>query len=187
MIFSAAFGHGTPGAMMRLDNRIARPAAGGVMVETAVVLSILVLLLGLLIDIHFHFTESSALKEAARFGARVAASAPEKGLSHDDLPAYALRVTGHSLEAAGLDPENYHIDFRQRAVDGKWDPENPKLMYYVQISVSRKRKNRFYLIPETALSDCKGHTDKIESRLPFESELPDVANPDCNTWEPRSE
>ena len=153
---------------------------GGVMIETTIVLSVLVLLLGILIDLNFLFKESAALQEAARFGSRVAASAPEKGITHEELPEYARKVTAHTLEASGLDLDEYYIDFWQTSVDGGWHTRETRLMHFVQITVSRKKENRFYLIPESILDSCVGASEFIESRKLFERGAPAIQNPRCN-------
>ena len=156
--------------------RIARHSGrGGVLIETAIVLSVLLVLVGIVVDIHFLFVERAALQDIARLGARVVAAAPTIDTEDPEaLRTYATEAVQRALRSADLDPENYYID-----VWAITNVRNDKEEHHVQVTVSRKVGGRSYLIPETFFQNCAGSTMFIESRLPI-SKTTTRNNPDCN-------
>ena len=152
---------------------------GGVLFETTVVLSVLIVIAVVILDIRFIFAEQTALKEASRLGARVAAEAPKEGFDESEVQSYARLAVEGSLKAAGVSPDDYAIDIWGITNQFEGSPE-----HHVQVTVSRKKGGRFYFIPEGMFKSCAGSAYFMESRLPIDGGGGIVkTNPHCNPAE----
>ena len=148
---------------------------GGVLLETAVVLSVLVLLVGIIVDIRFIFNEKACMKDATQFGARVTAMAPAAGLTPEELRSFAMDSTKSALETCGLDPSKYFID-----IWGIEDRVVGKVEHQIQVTASTKGLNRFFLLPDGMFEGCAGSVYFMKSRKRVASTEISFNNARCN-------
>ena len=148
---------------------------GAVMLEAILALSVLALLTAILLDIRFYVVERSALQEAARLGARVAAGTSARNFTEEELRDFAVYTTERALDERGLKKQDYAITVWGISKTPVAANEN-----HVQVSIESTSTNRFYLLPESNFSQCVGSSYYLMSREPIASSTSATAQNRCN-------
>ena len=161
--------------MTNRQYQVKKRQRGGVLLETALVSVIFVALIAIVIDLRTMLNESSAIKEASRFATRVAAGASHVYFSASILQEYTLIAAKNSLTSNGLNPDDYYIEIWGISETHDGNEEN-----LVQVTVSRKGEDRFWLLPKSFGRTCAGTTMFMESRFSIEPTAIAKQNPACN-------